>query len=548
MNYLYTILAGVLYALCFPKFSFGLILAWVWPLPLFAALEKAKNWRQAYRIAFIFHAVAYGIILYWIPITIWTYSNSAIAAIAGWLAATIFVGLSGGLFGLFSFPLLRQHFLVSRHSRESGNPGLDSHPRPSHVWLLMLGLPTAWVLIEFVRGSTNSLLGGFPWCLAGHAITGNLYLAQLAEIGGISLLSFLVLFVATSLWLAIKTKKPLSLGIGFIAIGLSLVWGIYRVNSLKAHLVPTTKVAILQGNIGQYEKWDTQKAEQIIQTYSKLSEKALTANAQLIIWPETAFPYVVKEPDLQNFPISHHSRPLSRHSGESRNPGLDARLRGHDEKGTALKNNTFHLIGAVAAKDDAMLNSAILFKGKVFQNLYSKVHLVPFGEYVPLRKILSPWINVLSQMGDILPGAGLIPLDMEGSKLGITICYESIFPEIARELKNQGAQILINLTNDGWYLDTAAPYQHFLMNRLRAIENRLPLVRSANTGISAIIDPLGNITSQTKLNEETVLMGAITRLTDNSSPLFSLLQKLFPWLCLLAFIAISIMNKIRRES
>jgi len=156
------------------------------------------------------------------------------------------------------------------------------------------------------------------------------------------------------------------------------------------------------------------------------------------------------------------------------------------------------------------MNSAFLLRPDgVPAGRYDKVHLVPYGEYVPLRKIF-PFIGKLVVgVGDFRPGEGFHPIRGEGWNLGVLICYEGIFPEAARAYKREGATLLVNITNDAWFGRTSAPYQHLSMTVFRAVETRLYLVRAANTGISAIVDPAGKILSRTPIFERAVLKGEV---------------------------------------
>jgi apolipoprotein N-acyltransferase len=178
------------------------------------------------------------------------------------------------------------------------------------------------------------------------------------------------------------------------------------------------------------------------------------------------------------------------------------------------------------------MNSAFLLSpdGKI-AGKYDKVHLVPYGEYVPLRKFF-PFINKLvAGIGDFRKGEGNNPIKFGNHALGILICYEGIFPELSREYKEKGANLLVNITNDAWFGRTSAPYQHLSMTVFRAVENRTFLVRSANTGISAIISPSGKIIKKTGLFERTVLRGSV-KLLDRKT-IYALYGDIFVYICLI---------------
>jgi apolipoprotein N-acyltransferase len=195
----------------------------------------------------------------------------------------------------------------------------------------------------------------------------------------------------------------------------------------------------------------------------------------------------------------------------------------------------------------SFLNSAFLLspQGKILGR-YDKVHLVPYGEYVPLRKMF-PFINKLViGVGDFRSGEGYNPLTMNDHKLGVLICYEGIFPEASRAYKKKGADLLVNITNDAWFGSTSAPYQHLSMTVFRAVENRLYIVRSANTGISAIIDPTGRIVAQTELFERTALRDAIKFI--NNKTFYSVYGDVFVLICMTTLVCCIIISFLRRRN
>lgn len=190
---------------------------------------------------------------------------------------------------------------------------------------------------------------------------------------------------------------------------------------------------------------------------------------------------------------------------------------------------TFHLVGAVTSQNKNY-NSAFLFnpKGEILAR-YDKTHLVPFGEFVPMHNFLEKWIKVLNQLGGFDSGKETNLLTIKGLTLGTSICYEAIFPNLIRQQTLKGAEVLINITNDGWYLKTAALPQHFSMNIFRAIENRRTLIRCANTGISGVIKPSGVISKKSESNKQEILEDVI----DLSSQItfYTRHGDLFAWLC-----------------
>ncbi|HOO91704.1 MAG TPA: apolipoprotein N-acyltransferase, partial [Syntrophales bacterium] len=250
--------------------------------------------------------------------------------------------------------------------------------------------------------------------------------------------------------------------------------------------IESNDILIVQGNIDQSVKWSPEYQTETITTYNNMSTDASESGVSLIVWPETAVPFF-----FQNY--NDKSRSLIK---------------------TAIKTNSWLLFGSPGYKRDggkiSFYNSAYLLSPEgTVSGRYDKVHLVPFGEYVPLHDILFFIDKLVEGAGDFTAGNEITPLSMDDGNVGVLICYEGIFPEISREYRQRGADLLVNITNDAWYGDTSAPYQHLTMAAFRAIENRIYMIRSANTGISAIVDPTGKILSKTGLFERTTLRGSI---------------------------------------
>jgi apolipoprotein N-acyltransferase len=247
------------------------------------------------------------------------------------------------------------------------------------------------------------------------------------------------------------------------------------------------KVAVVQGNVDQAIKWSPATKEATVATYLKLSQQVVReAGVELVIWPETALPFY---------------------------PQRDALINRVTDFTTT--NNTWLLTGAPlytitpqAGGSDLIryYNGAVLLgpNGRV-GGQYAKQHLVPFGEYVPLRRFLPFLAPLVESIGNFSVGAEKGPLVLGTMKLGMLICYESIFPDIARESVARGANLLVNVTNDAWYGRSSAPYQSMAMAVFRAVENKRTLIRAANTGISGFVDPLGRITAHTEIFTEAAL-------------------------------------------
>ncbi|MCK4534787.1 MAG: apolipoprotein N-acyltransferase, partial [Syntrophobacterales bacterium] len=321
-----------------------------------------------------------------------------------------------------------------------------------------------------------------------------------------------------------KKKRLLpEIVIGFGLLLLVFGYGIYRMDSLKdtAEHLDSVNVSLIQGNIDQSVKWSQKYQTDTMNIYRDMSADASKHGVSLIVWPETAVPFC-----FQNY---------------------DDRSR--DVINTAKETNSWLLFGSLgyARKEGeiSFRNSAYLISPEgAVSGRYDKVHLVPFGEYVPLHNILFFIDKLVEGAGDFTPGGEITPFSMGDRKIGTLICYEGIFPEISREHCLKGADLLVNITNDAWYGNTSAPYQHLTMAAFRAIENRTYMIRAANTGISAIVDPTGKIASRTDLFERTTLSGPVKFTRQNT--FYSRYGNVFACSCI-AFLLIGFLISLRRK-
>lgn len=308
------------------------------------------------------------------------------------------------------------------------------------------------------------LLTGFPWAFLAHTQSGNLPLLQLASLAGAGGITFLLVLFNSSV-AQIKNSPRNFAAVCFI-VACTWGWGKHRLN-MAGRMGESTrsfKVAILQGNIDQYAKWDTRYEASVRQKYEGLVLQASAFKPDLIVWPESAIP--------------------GWYPNQKKYVEWVRRL--------ATQSKTHHLIGAVTSRDGKDYNAAFLITpdGTAAAE-YDKQHLVPFGEYIPFGGILKKWIPYLGQLGTFAAGERPVLFEVAGARLAPNICYEAIFPNLVRKSVLQGADIIVNITNDGWFLNTGAPEQHYVANIFRAVETGRPVIRAANTGISAVIDPHG---------------------------------------------------------
>jgi apolipoprotein N-acyltransferase len=361
----------------------------------------------------------------------------------------------------------------------------------------LITMPLLWVALEYIR---TFIFTGFPWALLGHSLYLRHHLIQIADLFGAYGISFLItlgnmavflatLYISRKKWHSRAVSKPLVLGASVLFIAgflLTLIYGIWRIKATDQLMAaaPTARVAVIQGNIDQAEKWDPAFQAATIKTYHRLSLAAKSEKPDLIVWPESATPFF----------IFYDKRPTK-----------------NVLAGIELVKTDF-LIGSPSfiRQDKSVIyyNSAYLIS-PVKKNIskYDKAHLVPYGEYVPFKKWLPFLGKVVAQVGDFRPGTPGKTLPWDKKALGVQICYEIIFPGLSRAMVKNDAVLLINITNDAWFGTTSGPYQHFSMTIFRAVENRRALARAANTGISGFIDPVGRILAATPLLEE----AAVTR-------------------------------------
>lgn len=343
----------------------------------------------------------------------------------------------------------------------------------------LFGIPALWVGMEWLRAQ---LFTGFPWMDIGYGLGDAPRLIQLADLFGHGGISFLIILVNSLLALTILRRKLLrSLVIPAVAVLVVLIpAGVYSylrwqavADELTDSAAHSMLMGVVQGNIDQSEKWSPENQQATLTTYLRNSQSLFVEqHPDLLVWPETALPFYPQ--DYSDLGVLH---------------GLVAQY------DTALLTGApWYEVVDRGSRDFRYFNSAQLLEpGGSFAASYYKSHLVPFGEYVPLKKLLPFLAPLVEAVGDFSPGSVGQPLEWRGARIGVLICFESIFPELGRKWSENGANVLVNLTNDAWYGKSSAPYQSMAMTVFRAVETRRSVVRSANTGISGFIDPLGRV-------------------------------------------------------
>lgn len=464
---LLAVLSGLLITASFPPLKTGWLI-WISIIPLLVAIRDTPP-RTAFKLGVITGLSHYVSLIYWIINVLSTYGGlNILVSILVLILLSLYLALYVGAFA-----------------------SLVSYCRRSSIKIFLFA--GIWVSLEYIR---TFIFTGFPWGLLGYSLYDILSIAQIASVTGVYGLSFIIAaFNVLIFQLIIKHKEIIRDRYFFIeALSLLILTGasiIYGHRYLAAY--PSEKpenqqvnIAIIQGNIDQTVKWDVDFIDATMEKYIELSRRSLDRKPDIIVWPETAVPLFFQDEN----PYTEELYDLTGESGASLVFGSPSyRIEGD----TVRYYNTAWCISPEGT-----------IKGQ-----YDKNHLVPFGEYVPFQEFLPFVHRLVPAAGDFTSGDSTDPIKIGEIPSGILICYEVIFPDIARDQVLKGARILINITNDAWFGFSGAPYQHLYMSVFRAIENRRPLIRSANTGISAIIDSTGHIKKQGDIFTEEIITGKI---------------------------------------
>ena len=464
------LLSGVLLFLSFPSFGHPAF-AWIALLPLLLTTAHASSVLQAFRRGLTTGVVHFAGTLYWIPQVMEEFGG--LPVVVSWGVHLLLVGYLALFPSLFAVGIWVLH-------RRFGQAAV-------------LYAPAVWVSTELGR---IYLFTGFPWELLGYSQAPVLSVAQLASVVGVLGVSALVASVSGSLAflvLAGPTRAGAVLAATAGLLVVCLLFGSLRLwsSSLVDSGVPL-RVAAVQGNIPQGDKWNPALRDAILEKYLALTHRAADEGASLVMWPEAATPFAFRV-DSRSDMIRRVAR----------------------ERGVHL------LLGTTDVSWDEeprYYNAAVLVdpRGET-AGIYHKQHLVPFGEYVPMRDLLSFVSPLVENVGGFSAGEASVALMMDDQPIGAAVCYEIIYPGLVRGLVTGGSRLLTTVTNDAWYGRTAAPYQHFQQATMRAIEQGRYLVRAANTGISGVVDPYGRVIAQTALFEDDVLTAEV-RLIDDLTP------------------------------
>ena len=488
--------SGLLMVLAFPKFNL-LPLAAVALLPMLLTTSKEPSAKRRFLGGYLGGIIFFAGTCYWIYGVQRNYGGLTVAQAAGVFA--LFCGALALYWGVFSW-------LSGYLWNHSSGPA---------------AVPLLWVALEYAR--TYFPFGGFPWLLAGYSLTDYVPLARLARWTGVYGLSYLLVALpAACIWLLIRPSATATLHL--VAI-VALVCGL-SLTSRAEQYVEDQQAFLVQTNIPQdaaFEKWDPQTQAPLLNRLWDLTVKSVGRREPpaLVIWPEVPAPFY--------FGHDSFSRDYAASMAQKTNSyflmGIVAyqnNTADNAQGSAASRPMNRPSSGLVTGPPNGPMNSAVLLDPSgVLLTQYDKIHLVPFGEYVPMRQWLPFAEKLTAEVGDFVPGThwvvskiGAGPDSGQASgpaggppsgKLSVMICYEAIFPDHVRRFVNQGAEVLVNISNDGWYGSSAARDQHLLQARMRAIENDRYLLRATNTGLTAAIRPNGQVEAQLSPDKPEVL-------------------------------------------
>jgi len=490
-------LSGLLLAASFPSLDLG-FLAWFSLIPLLLSVHGRPP-KDGFLLGGLAGILYFGGTVSWVTHSLHFYGRiPLVPASLITLLLCAYCALYPALFGMIVAHLGRRR------------PGL-----------LFLAAPAAWAALELAR---THVISGFPWVLLGTTQYRYLPLIQIADISGIYGVSFLIVLANAALAGLIKDRERFVPLLASLAVlGVVAAYGVLRLQETDTG--QPLRVAVIQGNIEQDRKWDPAYQAEVIGTYERLTRQAIAARPDLVIWPETATPFYFGGAERNDPNLTEDLRSFVRKTGTPLLTGSPFYERGPD-RGYVLRNAAYLLDrdGGTAA-------------------VYDKIHLVPFGEYVPLKDVLFFIGKMVQARGDFQRGREYTVMQLKPPQGGgpvsfsTVICYEIIFPDLVRRFVDRGAAVMTTITNDAWFGRSAAPYQHFAMAVFRAVENRVPVARAANTGVSGFIDSRGRVLAATDIFTEAFLVAGLVP-ASGSRTFYTRYGDVFAWMCVATILVI----------
>lgn len=466
------LLAGALLALSYPPLPLGFV-AYFAVVPLLQALRQTGG-REGFRLGYLTGLVYCAGVMYWIGMNTGTYRWAAVVSA---IMAVAFIAVNTGLFGLAMGLVHRKHL-----------PG-------GWWWAAPL-----WTGVEFLR-SFGILV--FPWGNLSLTQAHYLPIIQMASITGMYGVSFWILLVNTAVFYYLESRAtggvPVKrMGLLLLIYLVPLGYGVAVLETLPGRTAAShpVRVGVVQPNTDPNRKGDEAFRRQNFLRMDSLSTISAAHQADLIVWPEASAPAYVR---LNRY--GYRTR-LQRWVDSTRIPIL-----------TGVVDWEAGPTGKTPRENGYFYNAAMLFEpGRDALQTYRKVKLVPFAEYVPYQRIFGFFYAMDLGQGWYTPGREYTVFDSRaagGTQFSAAICYDSSFPGLVWRFRQQGADWLAVITNDAWFGDSSGPFQHAQWARIRAVENRMPVIRAANTGISMIIDPWGRIRGRLPLDATGTLTGTV---------------------------------------
>lgn len=476
---LWTALSAVLLVFSFPPFDAGW-LAWIALVPWIWSISRATP-RQSFLWGYGAGLIFFGGSVWWV----------GLVTVPGVILLVLYLALYFAVWSWFANRVIA---------------------KPERLKQSLFVLPAGWVALEYLRAHC---LSGLGWNLLAHTQWNFSPVIQIADSTGVWGVSFLIVLVNTALWQILRGLTPqgikgvrphwrsvfsIELILAALIFCAVIGYGVFRISSQKK--LDTVKIAVVQGNIPQREKWDDAFEQAIWKRYKVVVHDAVEQKPDAIILPETALPVYWEE------------------------PGVPARIA---EWVRANKTSMLAGIPTADLQTERVYNSAVWVGADgVEQARYSKIHLVPFGEFIPLRPVFG-WLKEYFPIADFAPGTQWTVFSLPPISFSVLICFEDLFPDLARQFVLRGAQSLFVITNDAWFERSAGSVQHLQASVFRAVENRVCVGRAGNTGWSGFIDPVGRRYGAVKLFKPGVSVQPVW--ASGARSLYTRYGDWFPWLC-----------------
>jgi apolipoprotein N-acyltransferase len=497
----YSIFSAVLFTFSFPGYGHDFLI-WFSLLPLFTIIASSE---KKFLTGLFAGTLIYTFSVIWLVPTISNYGGLPLASsFSAIILLGLYLGIYTGFFALL-FP--------------------DTEKKP---FLSLFLIPAIWTGLDFI---SSFLFSGFPWVFAGYSQYKNTSLIQISSVFGIYGITFYIVFINAGLFILLKSvlkrKKfytPSTIGLCILIACVTSAagfFGNYNINKTKELIKksPHKKIAVIQPNIapelkhGKDIKTTLQKHIEITDMVKKTFDLGL--------WPETAIPYpVMLDPDIFSSLDNYTQK-----KGKFIIGALDLK---HSNENYILKNRAF------------------LFPSEKELQFYDKIHLVPFGEYIPLQKYFPFFSKFIVPTGEFSSGTQNMVFNIDEIKAGVKICFEIIFPSLVRQQVKNGANIIINITNDAWFGKTAGPHQHLAISVIRAVENKRAVSRCANTGISANILPTGEIISSTQLFKTQTIVESLPLIDEKT--IYTEYGDFFAYFCTIVLLSHGFLFYLKRRN